>query len=133
MQGAHDAFHRHEARTLDEHRGGLRSLRQRGDQVFGAGEVPGRRTVGVRGIGAHRAGAPEDVDALLTKLDQLIAKKRGLKQAAMQQLQQSGMLDPGSRMPKPKGDTGKRLSTQEKLELRKKREKELRKRKRKGD
>ncbi|MBN8453353.1 restriction endonuclease subunit S [Accumulibacter sp.] len=32
------------------------------------------------------ATALSDVDALLTKLDQLIAKKRGLKQAAMQQL-----------------------------------------------
>ncbi len=32
------------------------------------------------------AAALSDVDALLAKLDQLIAKKRDLKQAAMQQL-----------------------------------------------
>ena len=39
-------------------------------------------------VGEQRAiaAALSDVDALLAKLDQLIAKKRGLKQAAMQQL-----------------------------------------------
>ncbi|MBK9361261.1 MAG: hypothetical protein IPM99_09170 [Rubrivivax sp.] len=34
----------------------------------------------------HWAANLSDVDSLLTKLDQLIAKKRDLKQAAMQQL-----------------------------------------------
>jgi hypothetical protein len=39
------------------------------------------------------------------------------------------MFDPGARMGRPKGDTGKRLSSKEKAELRKKREKDLKKKK----
>ena len=51
------------------------------------------------------AAALSDVDALLTKLDQLIAKKRDLKQAAMQQL-----LTGQTRLPRFSGDwTTRRL------------------------
>lgn len=97
---------------------------------------PRRRNRIAKGAGVQ----VQDVNALLKQYDMFAPIMKSMagkstvgRMQAMQQLQQSGMLDPGSRMPKPKGDTGKRLSTQEKLELRKKREKELRKRKRKGD
>lgn len=49
---------------------------------------------------------------------------------AMQQMQQSGMLNPGAQLAKPKGDTGRRLTTQEKADLKRRREKELRRKKR---
>lgn len=48
----------------------------------------------------------------------------------VQQMQQSGMLNPGAQLMREKKGTGKRLSSQEKADLRKMREKELRKRKR---
>ncbi len=51
---------------------------------------------------------------------------------AMQDLQRSGIMNPGAQLAKPKGDTGKRLSTEERKALQKKREKELRKKRRDG-
>ena len=48
---------------------------------------------------------------------------------AIQELQKSGMFNPGAQMGRPKGDTGKRLTSKEKAELRKKREKDLKKKK----
>lgn len=49
---------------------------------------------------------------------------------AIRELQQSGLMDPGSRGPKVKGDTGKRLSPKERARMKKMRDKELRRRKR---
>jgi signal recognition particle subunit SRP54 len=48
----------------------------------------------------------------------------------IQDLQRKGMFDPGASLTKPKGDTGKRLTNEERAKLKKQREKELRKRKR---
>jgi len=60
----------------------------------------------------------------------MAGKGMGQRMQALQQLQNSGMFNPGARAPKVKGDTGKRLTSKEKAELRKKREKELKKKKR---
>ena len=43
----------------------------------------------------------------------------------MQQLSQSGMLNPGAKLAKQKIGTGKRLTPQERAKLRKEREREL--------
>jgi signal recognition particle subunit SRP54 len=50
----------------------------------------------------------------------------------MKNLQDGGFLDPGSKLQKQKGSTGKRLTPDEKRKMKKQREKELRKRKRDG-
>ena len=49
---------------------------------------------------------------------------------ALQDLQRSGMLDPGSKGPRVKKGTGKRLTAKERVKLKKQREKELRRKKR---
>ena len=59
-------------------------------------------------------------------------KGMGDRMKMINELQKGGMMDPGSKFNKQKQSTGKRLSPQEKAKLRKKREKELRKKKRKG-
>jgi hypothetical protein len=48
----------------------------------------------------------------------------------MQEIQRSGMFNPGAQLQRVKGDTGKRLTSKERAELKKRREKELRKKKR---
>jgi signal recognition particle subunit SRP54 len=50
----------------------------------------------------------------------------------MRDLQAGGGMAPGAGMLRQKGSTGKRLTNEERNKLRKQREKELRKRKRKG-
>jgi hypothetical protein len=52
----------------------------------------------------------------------------------MQQVQrlQSQMTNPAARLAKPKGDTGKRLTADERRKLKKQREKDARRRKRDG-
>jgi len=50
----------------------------------------------------------------------------------MQELQQGGFFNPGAKLGKQKGGTGKRLTSQERSKLRKQREKEARRRKRAG-
>jgi signal recognition particle subunit SRP54 len=49
---------------------------------------------------------------------------------AVQDLQRGGLLNPGARIGRDRGNTGKRLSSQEKARLRKQREKDARRRKR---
>ena len=78
----------------------------------------------------------QEVNALLKQFDMMApimkamaGKGMGQRMQAIQELQKSGMFNPGAKMPKLKGDTGKRLTSQEKAELRKKREKELKKKK----
>jgi signal recognition particle subunit SRP54 len=61
----------------------------------------------------------------------MAGKGMGDRMTALRQLQQSGMLDPGSKGPKTKKSTGKRLTTKERARLKKQRERELRRRKRK--
>ncbi len=93
---------------------------------------PSRRNRIAAGAGAQ----VQDVNALLKQFDMMApvmkamaGKGMGQRMQALQELQNSGMFNPGARMPKVKGDTGKRLTSKEKAELRKKREKELKKKK----
>ena len=57
---------------------------------------------------------------------------RAITDSIRAELQKSGMMNPGAQGFKPKGDTGKRLTAAERADLKKKREKELRKKKREG-
>src|SRR6185369_16696362 len=91
---------------------------------------PGRRNRIARGAGVQ----VQDVNALLKQFDMMApimktmaGKGMGQKMQALQELQKSGMFNPGAKMPKVKGDTGKRLTSKDKADLRKKREKEMRK------
>jgi signal recognition particle subunit SRP54 len=69
-------------------------------------------------------------DTMAPMLKMLAGKGVGGRMAALQQMQNSGMLNPGAQIQKPKGDTGKRLTPQQRKEEAIKREKMLRKLKR---
>jgi len=93
---------------------------------------PSRRNRIAQGAGVQA----QDVNALLKQFDMMApvmkamaGKGMGQRMQALQELQRSGMFNPGARMSKVKGDTGKRLTSQEKADLRRKREKELKKKK----
>jgi signal recognition particle subunit SRP54 len=90
-------------------------------------------------FGQYNGLRTQDVNALLKQFDMMApvmkamaGKGMGQRMQAIQELQQSGMFNPGNKMGKLKGDTGKRLTSKEKAELRKKREKELKKKKGQG-
>jgi signal recognition particle subunit SRP54 len=98
---------------------------------------PSRRNRIARGAGAQT----QEVSQLIKQYDfvapfikAMANKGMGARMRAIQELQQSGALDPskGGNLPKLKGSTGKRLSAKEKADLRKQREKEMRRRKRIG-
>lgn len=72
-------------------------------------------------------------DGMATMMKSMAGKGVGDRMRMVRELQQGGMLDPGARIGRQKQSTGKRLSSQEKAKLRKLREKELRKRKRRKD
>jgi signal recognition particle subunit SRP54 len=93
---------------------------------------PSRRNRIARGAGVQ----VQEVNALLKQFDMMApimkamaGKGMGQRMQAIQELQKSGMFNPGAKVAKVKGDTGKRLTSKEKAELRKKREKELKKKK----
>jgi signal recognition particle subunit SRP54 len=93
---------------------------------------PSRRNRIARGAGVQ----VQEVNALIKMFDtmapvmkSLAGKGIGQRMQALQELQRSGMFNPGAKMARPKGDTGKRLTSKERAELRKKREKELKKKK----
>lgn len=69
-------------------------------------------------------------DGMASIMKSMSGKGMGDRMKMINQLQQGGMMDPGSQFNKKKQSTGKRLSPQEKAKLRKKREKELRKKRR---
>jgi len=69
-------------------------------------------------------------DAMASVMKTMAGKGAGDRMRMMREMQQGGLLNPGSRLMKQKQGTGKRLSNDEKAKLRKIREKELRKRKR---
>jgi signal recognition particle subunit SRP54 len=71
-------------------------------------------------------------DGMANIMKSMAGKGIGDRMKMMRDLQQGGLLDPGGRLAKQKQSTGKRLSSQEKAKLKKQREKELRKRKRRG-
>jgi hypothetical protein len=60
----------------------------------------------------------------------MAGKGHGRTHVGVAELQHSGLLDPGSRGPKMKKGTGKRLTSKERAKLKKQREKDLRRKKR---
>ena len=90
-----------------------------------------------RRIAAGAGVEPHEVNELVKQFDgiaDMMKKMSGLgmrdRMKAMRQLSESGMLNPGARIGKPKVGTGKRLTPAEKAKQRKLKEKELRKKKR---
>ena len=80
---------------------------------------------------------PQEVSALVKQFDTMMPMLKGLagkgmggRLQALNDLRKQGAFNPGAMMAKTKGDTGKRLSNDERKKLQKQREKELRKRKR---
>jgi len=94
---------------------------------------PSRRNRIAKGAGVQ----VQEVNSLIKQYDMMApivksmaGKGMGGRMQAIQELQKSGMLNPGAKMNKPKGDTGRRLTSEERSDLKRKREKELRKKKR---
>lgn len=94
---------------------------------------PSRRNRIARGAGVQT----QEVSQLLKQYEMVAPIMRAMageglmgRLKKIRELQSSGMLDPGARLAREKVGTGKRLTNQEKADLRKKREKELRRRKR---
>lgn len=89
---------------------------------------------------ATGSGVPvQEVNALIKQYDTMApimkamaGKGPGGRMQAIQDLQRSGIMNPGAKIGKPKGNTGKRLTSEERADLKRKREKELRKKKREG-
>lgn len=71
-------------------------------------------------------------DVMAPLMKSLAGKSAHGRLQAMQDIQRSGMMNPGAQMGKPKGDTGKKLTTEERKKMQKQREKELRKKRREG-
>jgi signal recognition particle subunit SRP54 len=94
---------------------------------------PSRRQRIAAGAGVQ----PPEVNALVKQYDMLKPMITGMAGKGMMdrmkmvnELKDSGMLNPGAKMLKQKIGTGKRLSSQEKAKLKKQRERELRRKKR---
>ncbi len=90
-----------------------------------------------RRIAAGAGVEPHEVNDLVKQFDGMASMMKEMsslgmrdRMKKMQQLQQGGFLDPGSRLGAKKVGTGKRLTPDEKRKLKKQREKELRKKKR---
>jgi len=95
---------------------------------------PSRRNRIANGAGVQT----QDVNQLVKQYDMMApimkamaGKGMGDRLSALRDLKNSGMLDPGSRGPKVKKGTGKRLSPKQRAKLKKQRDRELRRRKRK--
>ena len=71
-------------------------------------------------------------DGMASIMKSMAGRGVGDRMRMVRELQRGGMLDPGGRLSRQKQSTGKRLTSQEKLKLRKQREKELRRKKRRG-
>jgi signal recognition particle subunit SRP54 len=69
-------------------------------------------------------------DGMASIMKSMVGRGVGDRMRMVRQLQQGGMLDPGGRLARQKQGTGKRLTSAEKLKMRKQREKEVRRRKR---
>jgi signal recognition particle subunit SRP54 len=90
-----------------------------------------------RRIAAGAGVEPHQVNELVKQFDgiaDVMRKMSGMgmrdRMRTMQELTQSGMLNPGGKFARQKGSTGKRLTPQERVKLRKERERELRRKKR---
>ncbi|MCA9145991.1 MAG: signal recognition particle protein [Planctomycetaceae bacterium] len=71
-------------------------------------------------------------DMMAPIMKSMAGKGMAGRMQAIRELQQSGALNPGGGMMKPKGNTGKRLSPKEKAKLKKQRDREMRRAKRQG-
>jgi signal recognition particle subunit SRP54 len=91
-----------------------------------------------RRIAAGAGVEPHEVSDLVKQFDGMAAMMKGMAglgvRERMQQVQklQAQMTNPAARLAKPKGDTGKRLTADERRKLKKQREKEARRKKRSG-
>jgi signal recognition particle subunit SRP54 len=91
-----------------------------------------------RRIAAGAGVEPHEVSDLVKQFDGMAAMMKGMAglgmRERMQQVQrlQSQMTNPSARLAKPKGDTGKRLTPEERRKQKKQREKELRRKRRSG-
>jgi signal recognition particle subunit SRP54 len=90
-----------------------------------------------RRIAAGAGVAPHEVNEIVKQFDamaDIMKKMSGLgmrgRMKAVQELAQSGALNPGAKLSKQKKGTGKRLSPKERAKLKKEREREARRRKR---
>ena len=90
-----------------------------------------------RRIAAGAGVEPHEVNELVKQFDAIAGVMKQMsgmgmrdRMRTMQDLQKSGMLNPGGRLAKQKVGTGKRLTSAEKAKLRKDRERELRRKKR---
>ena len=94
---------------------------------------PSRRRRIATGAGVE----PTQVNELVKQFDgmaglmkQMAGKGMRDRMKMVNELQQGGLMNPGSRLAKPKQSTGRRLSPKERTKMKKQREKELRRRKR---
>ena len=94
---------------------------------------PSRRMRIALGAGVQ----PQDVNQLVKQYDMMSPLMKAMagkgmneRMRALQELQQAGMLDPGSKGPRVKQGTGKRLTAKERAKLKKQRDKDLRRKKR---
>jgi signal recognition particle subunit SRP54 len=90
-----------------------------------------------RRIAAGAGVEPHEVNELVKMFEPMADMMKsmagmGIKErmSKMQQLTKSGMLNPGSKLAKQKGGTGKRLTSKEKAKLKKERDREIRRQKR---
>ena len=85
------------------------------------------------GVQAHEVNElVKQFDGMASIMKQMAGKGAGDRMRMVQQLQRGGMLDPGGRIAKQKKSTGKRLTSAERQRMKKLRDREMRRRKRKG-
>ena len=91
-----------------------------------------------RRIAAGAGVPPAEVSDLVKQFDGMAAMMTGMAGLGMRdrmrevQKLQAGLTNPGGRLARPKGDTGKRLTADERRKLKKQREKDARRKKRSG-
>ncbi len=92
-----------------------------------------RRIAAGSGVEAHEVNElVKQFDGMASIVKQMAGKGLGDRMRMVKQIQDSGALDAGGRLAKVKKGTGKRLTSQERNQLRKERDRELRRRKRAG-
>ncbi len=92
-----------------------------------------------RRIAAGAGVQPHEVNELVKQFDGIADVMKRMssmgirdRMKAMQEITQGGMLNPGGKLAKQKGSTGKRLTSAERAKLKKERERELRRKRRGG-
>ena len=96
---------------------------------------PSRRSRIAQGAGVQPPAVNQlikDYEKMKPMMESMAGKGPRGRMQAIQEMQQSGMLDPGGQGPKTKQGTGKRLSATERAKMKKIRDKELRRKRRQG-